>query len=88
LDELGKKIVLLFLCVLEPFSYSEIPDFLLSIKPEDWCGFLKVLKDVIGFCKSEVLLSPLIEVMGERDDLDIISSSKQLFCLLAFYAML
>jgi hypothetical protein len=72
---------------LEPFSYSEITDFFLSIKPQHWCGFLEILKHVMGFCHCEVLLTPLIQVMGERDDFDIFSSGKQFFCLLAFYAM-
>jgi hypothetical protein len=73
---------------LEPFSYSEISDFLFSIEPQHRCGFLEILKHVMGLCHCEVLLTPLIQIMRKGDDLDIISSSKQLFCLLAFNAML
>jgi hypothetical protein len=42
----------------------------------------------MGLCHCEVLFTPLIQIMREGHDLDIISSSKQLFCLLAFNAML
>ena len=80
--------MLLFLCILKPFSYSKITDFLFPVKPENRCGFLQILKHVMGFCQRHIFLMPLVQVMGEGDDLDIVSTNKQFLCLLTFYAML
>lgn len=71
-----KKHFLLRLCVLEPFADSEIPDFLFTIKPENRCGVLKILEHVMGFRQNDLLFPPLIQVMGKRNNLHVISICK------------
>lgn len=42
----------------------------------------------MGLCQGEILLSPLSYVMGEGNDVNIIPSDQELFCLLAFDTLL
>jgi len=79
--------VILFKGILYPFSDPEIPYLLFSIEPEDWCGLLKILKNIIRFCKMQVFVTPLIQIMWEGYDFDIVSPCNELFCFLAFHAV-
>jgi len=79
---------MLLLRVLNPFSYPEISDFFFSVKPQDRGGSLKILEHVMAFSECEILLAPLAQIMWKGDDFHIVPASEQLFCLLAFDAVL